>query len=185
MKLYKKYRTLLNREGINTPLRLAHFFAQIDHESRLEPISENLNYSAEGLMKVFKDYFPTLQMAKIYARKPERIANKVYAGRIGNGSESSGDGWKYRGRGFIQLTGKDNYMELSTATGINFVDNPDKLLNEADAMVAAIWYWKSRGLNRFADVDDIRSVTLRINGGYNGLSDRKRLLEKYKLIFEV
>ena len=106
MKLYEKYKTILETEGINTPLRLSHFMAQIEHESGLKPISENLNYSAERLRIVFPKYFISKEDAKRYAMNPEKIANRVYANRMGNGSEASGEGWKYRGRGFIQITGK-------------------------------------------------------------------------------
>lgn len=183
MKLYDKFKTLLQREGIATPLRLAHFMAQIDHESGLKPISENLNYSAESLRKVFGKYFPSIEKANEYARKPEKIANLVYANRMGNGDEASGDGWKYRGRGFIQLTGKENYRMLSNFTKTNYLADPDKLLNEADAMVAALWFWNIKNLNLYADRDDVREVTRRINGGFNGLAHRTELLEKYKSIF--
>ena len=98
---------------------------------------------------------------------------------MGNGDESSGEGWKYRGRGFIQLTGKNNYTELSEDTGIDYVNNPDLLLNEADAMIAALWFWNKRNLNKYADQNNIKEVTRRINGGYNGLAHRQELLDKY------
>ncbi|WP_417832769.1 glycoside hydrolase family 19 protein [Terasakiella sp.] len=184
MELAKKYKTLLNKNFVNMPLRLAHFFAQIHHESNLRAISENLNYSAESLRKVFGKYFPSVETANKYARNPEAIANKVYANRMGNGSEESGDGWKYRGRGFIQLTGKENYKLLSNATKTNYLENPDLLLNEADAMVAALWFWNIKNLNLYADRDDVKEVTRRINGGYNGLAHRTELLNKYKNIFK-
>ena len=169
MELAKKYRTLLNNNGINTQKRLAMFFAQLDHESGLKPISENLNYSEEGLLKTFPKYF-TKETAKNYARKPEKIANRVYANRMGNGSESSGDGWKYRGRGFIQLTGKENYINAG------YVNKPDLLLNEADAMIVAVWFWTKNKLNSYADKGDVKGATRVINGGTNGLKDRE---EKY------
>lgn len=183
MKLNKKYRTLLARNSINTRLRLAHFFAQLHHESGLKPIEENLRYSAKRLREVFPKYFHTIEMANRYSMKEREIANRVYANRMGNGNEESGDGWKYRGRGFIQLTGKDNYKRLSDATGVDYVGNPNQLLNEADAMIAAIWFWNSRNLSTYADRDDVRAVTLRINGGYNGLKHREDLTEHYKKIF--
>lgn len=182
MFLAGRYKALLNKFDVNTPLRLAHFFAQVDHESGLKPISENLNYSIEGLLKVFPKYFTPLQ-AKEYARKPEMIANRVYANRMGNGDEASGDGWKFRGRGFIQVTGKDNYSRLSKDTGINYLSNPDSLLTEANSMVSALWFWDKNKLNSLADKDDIRAITKRINGGYNGLQHREQLLKKYKEIF--
>ena len=182
MKLNKKYRTLLARNSINTRLRLAHFFAQLHHESGLKPIEENLRYSAKRLLEVFPKYF-NKEQAECYEYKPNWIASRVYAYRMGNGNELSFDGWKYRGRGFIQLTGKNNYVALSNDTGVDYVNNPDLLLNEADAMIAALWFWNSRNLNIYADRDDVRAVTLRINGGYNGLKHREDLTEHYKKIF--
>lgn len=183
--LHKKYRTVLGRYGINTPLRLAHFFAQIHHESNLKPVSENLNYSWTALMRVFFKYFPTEELAKDYHRQPERIANRVYANRMDNGSEASGEGWKYRGRGFIQITGKANYQALTNDTKIDYLHNPDLLLTEANSMISALWFWKRRNLNHFADKDDIKTITRRINGGYNGLKHRKELLKQYKTFFKV
>lgn len=183
LKLSKKYKTLLNKYQINTPLRLAHFFAQIAHESNLKPISENLNYSAQGLLNTFSKYFKSLEEANKYARKPEAIANKVYANRMGNGDETSGEGWKYRGRGLIQITGKDNYKALSRDTGIDYVNNPDLLLTEADSMISALWYWNKINANSKADKDDIIAITKAINGGTNGLEHRKQLLKQMKNIF--
>lgn len=180
--LSKKYKSLLDKYKINTPLRLAHFFAQVGHESGFLPISENLNYSAEGLLKIFPKYF-TSQTAKDYARKPEKIANKVYANRMGNGNEVSGEGWKYRGKGFIQITGKDNYSKLSLATGVDYINNPEKLLTEADSMISALWYWNTISANQYADRDDITTITKRINGGLNGIEHRKQLLKEFKEIF--
>ena len=185
MTLDVKYKTLLIANKINTPLRLAHFFTQIEHESNLKPISENLNYSAASLKRVFSKYFPTLKIANDYAKNPVRIANRVYANRMGNGDEKSGDGWKYRGRGFIQITGKNNYKSLSEDKGIDYLNNPDKLLNEADSMLSACWFWNKNGLNAFADADNIEEATRRINGGYNGLEHRKKLLIKYKQFFNI
>ena len=184
MKIYEKYKTLLNREGINTPLRLAHFLSQIEHESGLKPVEENLRYSAKRLLQVFPKYFNKSQ-AEDYAFKPKNIANRVYGNRMGNCNELSGDGYAFRGRGFIQLTGRDNYTKLSKSTGIDYVNNPDLLLREADAMIAALWYWNSRGISRVADNDDVKEVTRRINGGYNGLEDRKSLLYKWKKEFGI
>lgn len=179
MELDKKYATLFKKNGLDTRLRKAHFLAQIEHESGLKPIGENLNYSINGLMNTFSKYFPNVNVASEYARSPEKIANKVYANRMGNGDEDSGDGWRYRGRGFIQLTGKDNYTDLSKDTGIDYVNHPDLLFNEADAMIAALWFWTKRNLNKYADQNNIKEVTRRINGGYNGLDHRKKLLDKY------
>lgn len=183
MELVSKYKTLLNNYNVNTPLRLAHFFAQLEHESNLTPISENLNYSANGLRKIFGKYFSELEAVK-FQRKPELIANRVYANRMGNGNEQSGEGWKFRGRGFIQITGKNNYLLLSKDTRIDYVNNPDLLLNEADSMISALWYWNRINGNRLADKDDVKAITKAINGGYNGLEHRTELLIKYKTIFK-
>jgi len=184
MELSTKYKTLLGKYGINTPLRLAHFFSQLAHESNLKPISENLNYSAKGLRQTFGKYFTELEAIK-YQRKPEMIANRVYANRMGNGNEASGDGWKFRGRGFIQLTGKSNYFLLSKDVKIDYLNEPDLLLNESDAMVASLWFWKRNNLNAFADSDDINMITKRVNGGFNGINHRKELLEKYKKTYAI
>lgn len=181
MDLARKYKTLFKKYEITTRLRLAHFMAQIEHESGLKPIGENFNYSESRLKVVFSKYFREEGMAKSYARKPKKIASRVYANRMGNGDEASGEGWKYRGRGFIQLTGKNNYSELSKYTGIDYVNNPDLLFNEADAMIAALWFWEKRNLNKYADQNNLKEVTRRINGGYNGLEERKELLLKYLL----
>ena len=181
MELAKKYKTLLEKYEINTPLRLAHFFAQIHHESNLKPINENLNYSAERLLQIFPKYFDE-KLAEEYSRQPQRIANRIYANRMGNGDEKSGDGWKYRGKGFIQLTGKNNYQALTKDTGIDYLNNPDKLLVEADAMIAALWFWSKNKINALADKDDIIGVTKRINGGTIGLAHRRQLLTEYKKI---
>lgn len=175
-----KYKTLLNSYHVNTSLRIAHFMAQIEHESGLKPISENLNYNAKGLGATFKKYFPTIELATAYARKPEMIANRVYANRMGNGNYESGDGWKFRGRGFLQITGKDNYLVLSKDTRIDCFNNPDLLLQEANAMISALWFWQKNKLNTFADKDDIIGLTKRINGAFIGLEHRKELLIKWK-----
>jgi putative chitinase len=179
MKLQDKYKTLFNSYHINTPLRVAHFMAQIDHESGLKPVSENLNYSKEGLLNTFSKYFPIYSKASEYARQPQKIANLVYANRMGNGNEASGDGWKYRGRGFIQITGKDNYTMLSKDTRIDYLNNPDLLLTEANSLISALWYWNKHNINALADKNDIKGVTRTINGGFNGLADRKDLFNKY------
>jgi putative chitinase len=180
MNLQDKYKTLLEKNGINTPLRIAHFMAQIEHESGLKPISENLNYSAKGLSTTFKKYFPTPADTLRYERHPMLIANKVYANRMGNGDEASGEGWKYRGRGFLQITGKENYSKLAKETGIDCLINPDSLLIEPNAIVSAIWFWNLKGLNALADKDNIIGITKKINGGLNGIEHRKELLQKYK-----
>jgi putative chitinase len=180
MKLQEKYKSLFEKYGLVTDLRISHFMAQIEHESGLKPISENLNYNSLGLLKTFPKYFGNeIMLTHGYERKPIKIANRVYANRMGNGDEKSGEGWKYRGRGFIQITGKENYHRLSNDTDIDFLHNPDLLLEEANAMISALWFWKIKGLNKFADANDILTITKRINGGINGLEHRKELLEKY------
>ena len=179
MNLQEKYKSLLNSYQVNTQLRIAHFMAQIEHESNLKPVSENLNYSAEGLMITFKKYFPNPTMANFYAKKPIKIANRVYADRMGNGNETSGDGYRFRGRGFIQITGKSNYLVLAKDTRIDCFNDPDLLLEEANSMISALWFWQKNKLNDFADKNDIVGITKKINGGTNGLEHRKKLLKKY------
>ncbi len=177
---------VLPKFGIDTPLRKAHFMAQMAHESgALQYSQENLNYSAQGLRSVFGKYFPTLDLANKYTRKPEKIANRVYASRMGNGNEASGDGWKYRGRGLIQLTGKENYLKFSQENGIDCVKNPDLLLQPEWALTSACWFWKKKNLNDFADKDDIIMVTKRINGGTHGLNDRQQYLDSFKQIYQI
>ena len=178
MNLQTKYKTILDLYEVNTKLRLAHFFSQISHESGLKPIAENLNYSAQGLMQTFSKYFTTND-SLLFARKPEKIANRVYANRMGNGNESSGDGWKYRGRGFIQITGKINYFQLANDTDLDCLKNPDLLLQEANAMISALWFWNKAGLNKLADKNDIKGITRKINGGTIGLAHRQELFNKY------
>lgn len=178
MNLQIKYKSLFEKCGLTTKLRIAHFMAQIEHESGLKPIAENLNYSAQGLMQIFSKYFNTNE-AVLFSRKPKKIANRVYANRMGNGNEASGEGWKYRGRGFIQITGKINYFQLANDTDLDCLKNPDLLLEEANAMISALWFWNKAGLNKLADKNDLKGITRKINGGYNGLEHRKELLNKY------
>jgi putative chitinase len=180
MQLNEKYKKLFDKYEINTPLRIAHFMAQIEHESGLKPISENLNYSSERLRQIFPKYFISKTDADRYARQPERIANRVYANRMGNGNEASGEGWKYRGRGFIQITGKMNYFQLANDTALDCLKNPDLLLEEPNALISALWFWNLRKLNALADKNDLKGITRKINGGYNGLEHRQELLIKYK-----
>jgi len=184
MELTTKYKTLLNNYNVNTPLRLSHLLAQLHHESNLQAVEENLNYSAKGLRTTFGKYFTELESIK-YARKPQMIANRVYANRMGNGNEASGDGWKFRGRGFIQITGKSNYFQLSNDTKIDYLNKPELLLNESDAMVSALWFWKRNNLNAYADKNDILGITKRINGGINGLTHRKELFEMYAKTYAI
>ena len=174
---------VLPENNIDTPLRICHFLAQIIHESgHLKYNSENLNYSASALKSVFKKYFPNDELANQYARKPEMIANRVYANRMGNGNEASGDGWKYRGRGLIQLTGKNNYTSCGNDLEIDLINSPDLLLVPEYALKSACWFWNKNKLNQYADNDDITTITKKINGGTNGLEDRTQNLKKAKAI---
>jgi putative chitinase len=169
---------LLPDYDINTPLRVAHFIAQCAHESgNFVFIKENLNYRADSLMKTFKRYFPTLELAQQYEKKPEKIANRVYANRMGNSDEASGDGWRYCGRGLIQLTGKDNYTFFAGSLGISVEDASEYLATFEGAAQSACWYWEQNNLNRFADANDVRGLTRAINGGYIGLEDRQKHTE--------
>jgi putative chitinase len=173
--------------GINTPLRVAHFLAQCGHESGgFRVTQENLNYSAKGLNGIFKKYFPTEASAVPYARQPQKIANKVYANRMANGSEASGDGFKFRGRGYIQLTGRDNYTQFGKAIGVDIPNNPD-LVASKYALASAAWFWSKNGLNKLADAGAgdtaVTSITKRVNGGTIGLADRiKHFKEYYHLL---
>jgi putative chitinase len=172
---------------INTPLRLAHFLAQCGHESGgFRLTKENLNYSAKGLNGIFKKYFPTEAAAAAYARQPEKIANKVYGGRMGNGSESSGDGAKFCGRGYIQLTGRDNYTAFGKSIGEDVTANP-QVVAEKYALLSAAWFFNKNKLHIMADggATDavVTSITKRVNGGTIGLADRiKHFKEYYALL---
>lgn len=175
----------MQRCGIVGQNRVALFMSQISHESGgFSRLYENLNYSAERLCQVWKNRFPTIESAQPYARNPQKLANKVYANRLGNGDEASGDGWKYRGRGLIQLTGKDNYIAASKWTGINLVDNPDYASDIEIAVKIACDFWRIKGLNSFADSQNILAATKVINGGTNGLKERVNLFSTAKVIFK-
>jgi putative chitinase len=175
------------RFQINTPLRLAHFLAQCGHESGgFRLTKENLNYSAKGLNGTFKKYFPTEAAAKPYERQPVKIANKVYGNRMGNGPESSGDGSKYCGRGYIQLTGKDNYTAFGKSINENLLTNPEKVSGEY-ALLSAAWFFTKNGLHKIADEGAtdlvVTKITKRVNGGTIGLPDRiKHFKEFYNLL---
>jgi len=172
---------------INSPLRLAHFLAQCGHESGgFKFKSENLNYSAEILRKVFPKYFPDIVVAKQYERKPEAIASRVYGGRMGNGPEASKEGFKYKGRGFIQLTGKQNYTAFDATVPEDILANPD-LVATKYPLLSAAWFWNSRKLNSIADqgaTDEVvTKITKLVNGGTIGLADRiKHFKEYHKLL---
>lgn len=174
--------------GIDTAARVRAFLAQIGHESaQLNRIEENLNYSAQALRKVFPKYFRTPQEASSYAHHPERIANRVYGNRMGNGSEESGDGWKFRGRGLIQITGRDNYVSMSALMGKDLTVWPDALLMPLDACRSAALWWKANGLNALADKlsgagerKTFEAITKRVNGGLNGIDDRWEIYQRAK-----
>lgn len=182
---FEKY---CDKYEINTALRLAHFLAQINHESGdMKRLEENLNYSAKRLLEVFPKYFDSYEIALSYANKPKMIASRVYANRMGNGDEASGDGWKYIGRGLIQLTGKANYVAFDRFLNANgeIVSNPDLVAkNKEYAVLTAFFYWDSRKLNNLIDKDGnqyfvCKEITKRINGGYNGINDRWERFKKY------
>ena len=175
---------VMTKFKIDTSLKLAHFLSQCGHESGgFKVVNENLNYGAKGLLGLFKKYFPTEEKAKAYERKPEKIANLIYGGRMGNGPEASGEGYKFRGRGFIQLTGKDNYTAFSKAIGEDCVANPD-LVATKYPLASAAWFF-TRCLPKCTDASDaaVTAVTKCVNGGTIGLPDRiKHFKEYYNLL---
>jgi putative chitinase len=173
---------IMEKFGIDNPLKLSHFLSQCAHESgNFKFLNENLNYSADGLRKIFPKYFPTIEAANKYARQPEKIANKVYGNRMGNGDEASGDGFKFRGRGYIQLTGKDNYAAFDKFVDDDIMANPDLVSTKYPLTSAAFFFHK----NKLWDICDkghgddvVLAVTKRVNGGSHGLADRQ---EKFDL----
>jgi len=172
--------------GINSKMRLAAFLAQVGHESGgFRYLKENLNYSSDALLRVFPKYFPTRALAEIYARKPAKIGARIYANRMGNGDEASGDGYRFCGRGAIQLTGRQNYerfaaaMEMSLDEAIAYLETPE------GACMGAGWFWADNGLNALADSGDFVTLTRRINGGTNGLADRQALYAKAKRLLGI
>lgn len=168
-----------DRYSINNVNRQSAFLGQCMHESNsFKVLQENLHYSANGLKSVWGSRFPTNEIADKYANHPDMIANKVYANRMGNGDEESGDGWKYRGRGIIQCTGKDLYKTLSNALNIDLISDPDMLLEMPYASMSAGWFWNRKQLNLLADSKDYKEMTKRINGGFNGLDDRIAKINK-------
>ena len=162
---------------IISPVRRAFFIGQCAHESgNFKTLEENLHYSANGLMRTWPSRFPTLDVAEKYANNPEAIANKVYAGRLGNTEE--GDGWAFHGRGCIQLTGRDSYDRCGKAIGIDLINQPQLLVDPNYAALSAGWFWNKAGLNALADAQDTDTMTKRINGGLLGLDDRKAKIAK-------
>ena len=178
---YEAFCEILPDYDIDTPQRVAAFLAQCAHESGgFDAVNENLNYSAAGLRKIFGKYFPGT-LAESYARQPEKIASRVYADRMGNGNEASKEGWKYRGAGYIQMTGKDNYIKLGKFLGVDLVSNPELVATKYPLASAAFFFdvnnvWKVCDLGSSDDV--VKQVTKKINGGYNGLDDRQKWFDK-------
>jgi len=175
---------VLPEYGVTKPEHLAEFIAHCGHESQhLNRLSENLNYSARGLTQVWPKRFPLIEIAAPFARRPEVIANYVYANRMGNGAPESGDGWKYRGRGILQITGKDNYGAIGRALGLKLIEFPQRLEDPLYAAKAAAWFWANRDL--MVRSDDLVADTRRINGGLLGLDDRRVLWERAKQVLGV
>jgi len=179
---------VMEKFKINTPLRLSHFLAQCLHESGgLKLVNENLNYSAQGLVSTFPKYF-TKELAAIYARNPEKIGSRVYANRMGNGAEPTKEGFKFKGRGYIQLTGKENYRIFSTEIGEDCVANPD-LVATKYPLASAAWFFSRNGLNQISDlgatIDVVTKVSKRVNGGKKGLNERIAYFNKvYPLLIQ-
>jgi len=183
---YEALTQLLPDYEIDTPQRVAAFIAQCAHESGgFRMLKENLNYRAVTLRKIFPKYFPTDELAAQYAGKPELIANKVYGGRMGNGDEASGDGFRYCGRGLIQLTGKNNYIAFAESIETPVEEIPEFLGTFEGAVQSACWFWESNNLNQWADKGDILTLTRRINGGTIGLDDRIKHYEHALHVLEV
>lgn len=180
-----------NRWGIDTPLRQAHWLAQMAHESRgFERLTENLNYSADALLRMFSSRIPDRDTARRYERRPEAIGNRVYSNRLGNGDEASGDGWRYRGRGYMQITGRSNYRALSLALfgDERLVARPELLEEPLNAALAAGRFWHANRCNHYADLDDVEAVSGVVNRGSphkpaHGLADRMLWLSKAKEVF--
>jgi len=172
---------VMQKFSIDTPVEVAHFLAQCGHESGgFRVVNENLNYSAKGLQGIFKKYFPTPVLAEQYQRKPEKIANRVYASRMGNGDEASGEGFKFRGRGYIQLTGKQNYTAFGKAIGVDIAANPD-LVATKYPLLSAAWFFSKNCLAKCKDASDasVLAVTKCVNGGTIGLADRQKHFKEY------
>lgn len=164
---------------INTPTRQAAFIGQCQHESsNFKVLQENLNYSAKGLMATWPSRFPDMDTAERYEHQPEKIANKVYGGRADLGNTEDGDGWRFSGKGVIQLTGRSNFTVCGLALGRPFADHPELLLEPENAALSAGWFWNKKNLNSLADAEDWNTMTKRINGGLNGLDDRINKIHK-------
>ena len=171
---------------IDTKERVAAFFSQCAVESEeFTVFMENLNYSAKALTLTWPKRFPSIEKANQYARNPEKIANKVYGGRSDLGNTEDGDGWKFHGRGLIQLTGRANYTVCGEALGRPFAETPEMVLDPENATMSAGWFWNKKGLNSLADSGDVETMTKRINGGLNGLDDRKAKIAKALSVLSV
>ncbi|MDR6548554.1 putative chitinase [Chryseobacterium rhizosphaerae] len=203
--LTAKYQSLFNKAGVNTVLRLAHFFGQASHESNLKPTVESLNYAVKGLLDNFGRHRISIIEANKYGRtatqkaNQEMIANIIYGGKWGAenlGNTQTGDGWKFRGRGIFQITGRANYQALTgyatkvLGLNVDYVANPDLLLNEADSLIAALWYWNNRQMNQYADSNNVLAVSKIINlgnakakGTPKGLDDRENKTEAFQKLF--
>ena len=180
---YQALIKILPEYEINTIPRVAMFLAQCGHESAdFKILKENLNYRAETLLKVFPRYFSSINVAKQYAHQPEKIANRVYSNRMGNGNEASGDGFRFCGRGLIQLTGKANYSAFAESIETPLEEIPDYLLTFEGAVQSACWFWETNNINLWADKGDVLQVTKIINGGTNGLQDRT---DRYSKIIKI
>jgi putative chitinase len=180
-KWYKPLMDTFIKYNISTTQRQASFIGQCAHESgNFKTLEENLHYKAESLMKVWPSRFTDKIVADAYANNPEKIANKVYAGRMGNGNEESGEGWLYHGRGLIQLTGKENYDRCGKAIGVDLINQPQLLVEPNYACLSAGWFWNKAGLNDLADAQEYGQMTKRINGGTLGLDDRIAKITKAK-----
>lgn len=176
-------KSVIDKFAINTPTRLSHFLAQCSHESgEFKVVRENLNYSSERLLIVFPKYFKTKEQSDAYARKPEKIANKVYGSRMGNGDEASGDGWKFSGKGYIQLTGKDNYSAFDKVVEDDILANPN-LVSTKYPLLSAGWFWNKNNLNTIADLgatdDVVIKISKKVNGGTIGVEDRITQFNKF------
>lgn len=186
-KIYDQLEACFKKHGIDEVTKICHFLSQVSHESgEFKRVYENLNYSASGLTKVFPRYFKDISIANQYARNPRKIANRVYGNRMGNGDEDSGDGYKYRGRGYLQLTGRRNYELFSESAGEDCVSNPD-LVATKYAMDSAVWFFNINKLWDMCIKDDYASIVLltkRINGGTNGLSDRLIKFKAYRSVYQ-
>lgn len=196
MNLYDKYKTLINKSGIDTLLRKSHFLAQGKVESDLKPKLESMNYSVEGLIEGFGRHRISLEDANKFGRtltqkaNQKEIANRLYGGEWGKinlGNTQPNDGWLLRGAGIYQITGRTNFQKLSDDTGIDFINHPELILEEANSMIAAIWFWNNRGLNKYADKDDVLSISkiinlgsIKVKGTPKHLTERKQWVEIFK-----